>query len=284
MKNLICVLLFVSIIVSVTPNDSLAQESDGYNELSVYPVNDAYIMWKKTLWRQMDLKEKQNLPFFSQNGELPRIIIQAVKDGLLIPYNSDSVKDSNIMSKEVFMSNILDEDDVDDGFGGGEDDFGGFGGFGFDDGASADVPSGPMEIPPREFNLLELKEHMFFDRIRSRMYFDIQSVTLLFPATSSFNRAGFIKPIASFRYKDLVELFLSMPEQAIWYNSQNMAEHRNFADAFNLRLFSAHIIKFANPNDERVSEIYNKSDREGILASLKIEFELVDFENELWEF
>jgi hypothetical protein len=75
-----------------------------------------------------------------------------------------------------------------------------------------------------------------------------------------------------------------MPEQAVWYNAQNMAEHRNFADAFNLRLFSAHIIKFANPKDQRISEIYNKSDREGILSSLRVEYDLVDFENELWEY
>ena len=43
------------------------QEDDGYNELSVRPVHEAYIMWKKTFWGQMDLNEKKNLPFFSNS-------------------------------------------------------------------------------------------------------------------------------------------------------------------------------------------------------------------------
>ena len=83
MKSVLRVLCVCFTLLVFLPSSSFSQESDGYNELSVYPVNDAYIMWKKTLWRQMDLKEKQNQPFFSINGELPRVIIEAVKNGLL---------------------------------------------------------------------------------------------------------------------------------------------------------------------------------------------------------
>ena len=37
-------------------------------------------------------------------------------------------------------------------------------------------------------------------------------------------------------------------------------------------------------SDDRIVDIYTKSRREGILASQRLEYELVDFENELWEF
>jgi hypothetical protein len=49
-------------------------------------------------------------------------------------------------------------------------------------------------------------------------------------------------------------------------------------------LFSSNLIKFANPDDERIMEIYDKSRRDGILASQKLEHDMVEFENELWEF
>ena len=66
-------------------------------------------MWKKTLWRRVDLKEKQNKPFFARNREISKIIIEAVERGVLIPYNSDSVNDSNVMSREEFVENIEEE-------------------------------------------------------------------------------------------------------------------------------------------------------------------------------
>ncbi|MEQ8715586.1 MAG: gliding motility protein GldN [Cyclobacteriaceae bacterium] len=289
MKKFVCVLC-VSLVMSLTSTTSLfGQEDDGYNELSVRPVHEAYIMWKKTFWRQMDLNEKQNLPFFSRNAELPKVLIEAVQKGLLIPYNSDSVLDSNIMSKEEFMTRVQQETfEEEDPFGGGggdpfADPFGGGGGDPFG-GSSEPTEPEVLLIPPREFTSLEIKEDVYFDRMRSRMYYDIQSITIFLPGTSAYNPAGFLKQIASFRYKDLQDLFLSMPDEAIWYNAENTQNHLNLSDAFNLRLFSAHIVKYANPKDERVFEIYSKSERAGILASQKIEYDFVDFENELWEF
>ena len=74
-----------------------------------------------------------------------------------------------------------------------------------------------------------------------------------------------------------------MPEKSIWYNNQNQAQHRNFADAFTLRLFSAPIVKISNANDQNVREIYGQG-KKGIIASQRLEHELVDFENQLWEF
>ena len=56
------------------------------------------------------------------------------------------------------------------------------------------------------------------------------------------------------------------------------------ADAFNLRLFSSNLTKYGNPGDDRIVDIYNKSRRDGIIASKRIEYDMVDFENELWEF
>ena len=78
-------------------------------------------MWKRTLWRRVDLMEKQNKPFFAINRELSKIIIEAVQRGVLIPYSSDSVKDTNIMNREDFLTNIQQETfEEEDPFGGSD--------------------------------------------------------------------------------------------------------------------------------------------------------------------
>ncbi|MEQ9302750.1 MAG: gliding motility protein GldN, partial [Marinoscillum sp.] len=68
--------------------------SFGYAQEELAPlvkpeVEEAQVMFRKTIWRRMDMKEKQNRPFFSLNGEVSRLLIEAVDEGLLTPYRSD---------------------------------------------------------------------------------------------------------------------------------------------------------------------------------------------------
>ena len=260
---------------------------DGYNPNSINPIHESKKMFKKVLWWRMDLKEKQNLPFFSRDGEISKLIIEAVKADLLIPYVDDSL--NKRMSKEVFLENlkIPDEggeaftpEEIAAGFGQAteeDDPFGGFPG-----GGTTEEVAVSDEFPVRDFSIIEIKEELYFDRIRSRMYHDLMAFTLILPADK--NPALFEKPLASFKYKDLQELFRKMPEDALWYNTQNFAENKNFADAFQLRLFSVNLIKIANPQDQYIIDIYDESRKAGIIASQQLEYELIEFENELWEY
>lgn len=249
-------------------------------------VVQSQVLFKKTIWRRMDLNERQNRPFFSTNGEITNVIIEAAKKGLIFPYENDSCLTR--LSAATFEERIQ----IDDQAGGGIDPADTIGTNDPDDpfkdlnaqqgggGGSA----GPQWIPPLEFNVLELKEELFFDRLRSRMYFDIKTVTLYLPSSSPYNYGGFNKQIASFKFSELEKLFREvMPEKSIWYNNQNQAQHRNFADAFTLRLFSAPIVKISNDNDQSIREIYGQG-KKGIIAAQKLEHELVDFENQLWEY
>ncbi|MBO0929969.1 type IX secretion system ring protein PorN/GldN [Fibrella aquatilis] len=133
----------------------------------------------------------------------------------------------------------------------------------------------------KEFSILEVKEDWIFDKKRSRLYYDIQTVTMLLP--SDKNVAGFEVPVASFKYKDLDKLFRSDPKKFIWYNPQNQAQHKNLADAFDLRLFYGRITKVANPEDKELVGLYG-SDKEGLLKSYQKEYELMELEHGLWEY
>lgn len=288
----------------------VAQEdnSRGYNPNSVRPIHESDIMFKRTVWRRMDLNEKQNRPFFATNAELTAFIINAVKAGLLQPYTNDSI--SVKMPLEKFITNLqvpqekagLSAEEKAAGF---KEDTGS----GWDTPAPAPVasttkkgkkgakgqakqpvvqaapppPPPPPALPeyfPKEITTIEIKEDIIFDKQRSRMYYDIQSLTIVIPAEKNPN--GLDKPIASFKYKDLAKLFRNDPK-AIWFNAQNNKEHKNLADAFDLRLFHARIIKISNPDDYYLADIY-EGGRKGLIASEQLEQQLMEFEHNLWEF
>ena len=284
--NKIFVLFILLSLTSVDETYSQAEVSNGYNPLSIRQVHESYLLWKKTLWRRVDLGEKQNKPFFARNRELSKILIEGVEKGVLIPYLNDSVNDDNVMSREEFLQRITQDE-------GEEEDE--FTDAGFDDPFAAlddddpfateeEVETGPQFIPKREFNIIEIREDLYFDRIHSRIYFDIQAISLYLPGDSFFNLGGFEKPIASFRFIDLYNLFKSMPKEAIWFNETNIAQHKNLGDAFLLRLFKGLIVKIANSDDIRVSELYAKSRKNGIMASVQVEQDLMEWESNLWEY
>ncbi|RZJ95285.1 MAG: gliding motility protein GldN [Hymenobacter sp.] len=62
------------------------------------PASDQ--MFRKTIWRAIDLREKQNRPMFSDGKEISRIIIDAVNRGELQAYKNDSVT-STFSPKEM---------------------------------------------------------------------------------------------------------------------------------------------------------------------------------------
>lgn len=293
-----CALLMITLLLA--GSFSYAQERElTVNPNSVYPILNHDVMFKKRVWRRMDLREKQNRPFFAFNNEITKIIIEAVQAGILHPYANDSLKTR--MSKEQFLENLkmpdlgggLTEEEKALGFG---DDEGwgdeGDDGWGDDEGGddwgneeAADASSKPSDyFFPNEVSILELMEDVIFDKRRSRLYYDIQAVTLIIPASTFASTTGLQKQIGTFKYIDLVALFRSMPEEAIWFNPQNSAEHKNLADAFTLRLFSARMTKIANPENLEIVDIYNRSPREGIMASQHLEHKLMEMEHNLWDY
>jgi len=275
----------VLILVVIFSFESYAQEERlTYNEHSVYPINFSNQMYKRTVWRRMDLKEKQNRPFFSTSNEITRIIIQAVNSGLIYPYVDDSL--NKRMSKEQFLENLKLPTDEEDDFGanadaGFGDDSGGWADSGWGDEEKASTGPSVQYYDATQLNILRIKEDMIFDKLRSRLYWDIQSIEMIIPATEV--ATGIEKTVGIFRYKDLEQLFRSMPDRAIWYNRQNTAHHRNMADAFLLRLFNARVVKVSNPRNDWIQDI-SPDQRSALYRSQQEEYKLIEYEHNLWEF
>ena len=286
------------------------------------PIPPSDQMFRKSIWRQVDLREKQNKPMFSEGKEISRIIIEAVKRGELQAYKNDSLT-STFNAQEVsgnmsYADEGMKLSDEEKAAGFSEKDLGGGG----DDwGAPApkkaaatkkvpklDAAGKPMkdrkgkvimvaapaavtaaakpvgnEYRMKDLYEMEVKEDMIFDKKRSRMYHDIKSITLLVPSTLPSNTSGIEKPIGTFKYSDLVKVFRANPQNAIWFNAENDAQHKNLADAFELWLFNSYITKVSNAGDSRLDDIYGGA-QQGILAAQQTSADLIEYEYNLWSF
>ena len=288
-----------------------AQEKDnkGKNPDSVRPIDESNIMWKQRLWRRMDLNEKQNQPFFSKGNEITKYLMEWVQSGVLQPYKNDSLKTK--ITKEEFLKNLVMENIGNDNALSDAEKAAGFGNetatgatTGADDGWGDPKPKalvgGATTTAPKndgfnnptpvlsagdlyyakQLSVLEIREDAIFDKQRSRLYYDIQSITIIIPA--NMTTAGFDKNVGSFRYKDLDKLFRSNPN-CVWYNEQNEAQHKNMADAFDLRLFHARLTKKGNSKDDDLDTIYGGS-KQGLIQSQQLEYKLMEMEHNLWEY
>lgn len=261
----LCAIALVSSSSSAVAQE---QSTTAASSPTVRPIPNSDMMYKKRVWRRLDLREKQNKPMFSQNRQISKIIIEAVKRGELQAYKNDSLTstftsadvDENLKmpGMETFKDTLAEPD--------------------------PDAPiidSGPATFTARDLYTMDLVEDMIFDKKRSRMYHQIESVSLVIPSDKF--EAGVEKTVAYFKFADLVKVFRANPEQAIWFNNRNDAQHKNLADAFDLWLFSSYITKVSNASDSDLS-MTEGSGLRAIMASQNLAAEMIEYEYNLWSF
>jgi len=280
------------------------QEADGQlNPNSLNPIATYEQLYKVRVWREIDLREKQNKGFFAKGNEITKLIIDAVKSGELADvYLSDSVLTTRKKDKATFLNDLVSQqgttydawDPTKDYY---QADCISFNGKTYEaivdskgknpstttSDWQATSAGSSVTFLPSEIYRLNIEEDIIFDKRRSRLYYDIQSLQL-----SAFDlNTGTFKPLGWFKYKDLEKLFRNHPDEAIWFNRQNTAQNKNYADAFLLRLFHATIEKVENPDNDFITDTYTANGRpykESIWAREWEEMKLMEREHNLWEF
>jgi gliding motility associated protien GldN len=297
LKNYLFVVLagLLSIPVSAQLGDV-----EQYNPNSIDPIARYEHLFKKRVWRTIDLKEKQNKGFFARGGEITSFILDAVRSGELSDiYVNDSL--TTKISKDDFLNSLVYLEGTtfpawESGATYYEGDRVTHNGNVytaiFDEvfSAPADTPDDwelnqgagkPVYFLPRQISIMRMMEDVIFDRRRSRLYHQIQSLQLFVPGAETQDQVE--KPLGVFKYKDLFALFKDHPESAIWINRYNSAENKNFADAFTLRLFRGSLFKFENPDDDPIVDMY-RNRKESVMASEWWEMQLMEKEHNLWEY
>jgi len=296
-RIIIFVLAMLPVVVIAQP------EEVQYNPNSLNPIPRYEQLYKLRVWRIIDLREKQNKGFFARNGEITKLIMDAAKSGELPEvYRTDSLKQK--YTKDEYIAQLV--------FQQGQsfpawdpanpyylNDVVSFNGRNYECQIDNNVGINPttaangewtastqgkaLDFLPADVYRINMAEDVIFDKRRSRLYYDIQCLEL-----AAFDQnTGTFKTLGWFKYKDLEKLFRNNLEKAIWFNRQNTAENKNYADAFLLRLFKGTIYKIENPDDFTVEDVYRQNGRpyyESVWAREWAEMMLMEKEHNLWEF
>lgn len=291
-------LLVVLAGVLAIPAWSQLGDVEQYNPNSIDPIARYEHLFKRRVWRTIDLKEKQNKGFFAFGGEITGFLMDAVKSGEISDiYRNDSL--TSKMTKDEFLSSLVYQEgeefmEYESGaeyYSGDQVKYNGkvYGALydtfepptNQDDWEVIEGAGKAIYFLPRQITKMMIMEDVIFDKRRSRLYHQIQSVQLFIPGSETLD--GVEKPLGVFKYKDLYQVFKDNPAKAIWINRYNSAENKNFADAFTLRLFRSSLFKFENPDDSPIVDMY-KNRKEAVMASEWWEMQLMEKEHNLWEY
>jgi hypothetical protein len=105
MKKLVSIVLFACAGTAGWAQDQPQDLEVQYNPNSLNPIPVYEQLYKVRVWRNVDLREKQNKGFFARNGELSKLVVDAVKSGELTDvYQTDSLVSK--VSKEDFLGRL----------------------------------------------------------------------------------------------------------------------------------------------------------------------------------
>lgn len=156
--------------------------SKSYNPHSIRPIDRAYVLYAKKVFRDILLSVEQNSPCFIPGKEISKVLVDGVKSGLLLPYQDDTL--TTVMDKKQFLKNLQIE--------------------------SGNSALQSTEFYPSEMSLLRLVEHILFDKITARQVYDIESIQLIIPG-KNHPPTYLDHTIATFKYKDIVAYFSTLP-------------------------------------------------------------------------
>ena len=280
---------------------SIAQPDTIANINSVDKIPYYEQLYRFRVWREMDLREKQNAGFKSAESDIADFLLKSINSGA-IPAYDDSVKNVRTPAEMMVKNQALVEPPYDPTKDYVMTESASYQGKNYqstrnDNKGHLPTDAGWWELSPNQTEYftkesivsLMIVEDLIFDKRRSRLYYDIQAIGLM------VDRDGNISPLAYVLYKDFHNLVdkashskdMKVRNQVLWRNRYNPSENKTFADAFKLRLFHGIIEKVENPDNRGITQIYELNGRsygESIFARWEEEMKLMEKEHNLWEY
>jgi len=290
MKYPVFVCFFLLLIVNTSaraqsvlaPNDGVIpdlknRQATTRKPIPYAPLREADVMWKKRVWRIIDLREKINLPLYypiqgDVNGlrSLANVLYTAAVEEVSLRVYADFPDDFSI---EITASEVKAKVSKRDSFAMKSM---------LDPSLDSINIDGSLYYQPfvEEFQSnrvkkILLKEEWFFDRQRSMLDVRILGICPLYEQEDKEKGDKYLFWV----YFPDARATLAQYDV---FNRVNGSERRTFDDIFWKRQFSSYIIKEENVYDRAINEY--KKGLDALLESNRIKDEIVIFEHDLWEF
>lgn len=240
-----------------------------------YPyIREADVMWYRRVWREIDLREKINLPLYypiepiNDRKSLFDVIKQGIlDDGSITAYDVGATAQDDEFKKPLLPAEVkallskADTSYTENIYTG-----------------ALDTVYSSSEVTSDKIKRYELKEDWIFDRQRSVM--DIRIIGLC-PKKEVLGDQGEVKGYVPLFWLYFPELRYVLVNWDV-FNRENDAERRSFDHVFWTRQFNSTITKVSNVYDRKVNQYATGMD--GLLQAEAIKEDLFNFEHDLWNF
>lgn len=284
MKKVFVIIGIVAFVLVSFKQESKAQIVDGAfkrEDLSkrkpvpLSYVREADVMWSKKIWRIVDLREKMNHTLYFPTKEtegrlsLINLLLRGIQDGQLTAYDARSDDEFKIpmtfdQVKEMFGAETrtrMVKNQMT-----GED----------------ELRTIEGEIRGEEVKQIMLKEEWYFDKQTSTLNVRIIGVCPIqeFYRDEDLNQTDVQRrQVFWIYYPEAREMLAS---NAV-FNPNNTARNLSFDDYFIKRRFNSYVVKESNTfNNRNISDYL--SGKDAMLESKRIENEIFNFEQDLWEY
>ncbi len=283
MKKLVVYIALGIFLFSFAGTKSSAQIINGaYKRTNIYQkkpmplpsVRESDVFWSKKIWRVIDLREKMNLTLYyptqeiDQRQNLISVLLEGIKNGQITPYDARLDDDFKVpmtyeQVKEAFGAEATTEETID-----------------FDTGERKQVVI-QAEIRPNEVKQYMVKEEWYFDKQTSTMNVRIIGICPIREFVRKDDPSNQVQRTKLFwvYYPEARDLLATN----VALNPYNGAQSMSFDDLFIKRMFNSYVVKESN--------VYNNRDitsflggKDAMLESKRIENEIFDFEQDLWEY
>ncbi len=232
-------------------------------------LRESDVMFKKRVWREIDLREKMNSVLASPKARLIDVIMSAVMAGELTAYNAASTKDdrggdefSSILKPEQALAKFADSVVVPEFNDKGEQ-------------IGSHIAAG--EFNPDSVVRFQIKEDWIFDRQRSIYEPRIIGIAPMVKIRAAGMDLG-EQPAFWIYFPEARQIFVT--KEIVSRN--NDATGLSYDDMFMKRLFTSYIVKESNPEDLRIKDYAQGVDK--LYESERIKKQLLDYEHDLWSY
>ena len=262
-------------VYDINDRESVSQtvwhdDNGGRPPVSYSYLREADVMWSRTVWRKLDLREKMNHPIYypieetKERINLVQLMLNAISEGSLTAYdamNDEFTTPLSYSSRKNFGSwvdtIIVENPDT------------------------YEPEKKPVfhEFDPSTVKEFRIKEVWFFDKQRSQL--DVRIVGICPVAENIDPLTGEVRGLSPMFWVYFPELRNILSTTRVFTRFNGNME-MTYDDLFWKRMFSSYIYKVQNVYDRKIADY--STGINAVLESEKVQNDIFNYEMDLWEY